>query len=34
VPRGFAFAGEQAGLVVEPAQIHVYADQRRVEGAA
>jgi glycerol transport system ATP-binding protein len=34
VPRGFALAGDQAGLVFEPAQIHVYADQRRVEGAA
>jgi glycerol transport system ATP-binding protein len=26
--------GGEAGLVFDPAQIHVYADSRRVEGAA
>ncbi|MBV8406890.1 MAG: ABC transporter ATP-binding protein [Alphaproteobacteria bacterium] len=33
VPRGPAI-GQEAALVFEPARIHVYADQRRVEGAA
>jgi glycerol transport system ATP-binding protein len=33
VPRGTPIEHE-AALVFEPAQIHVYADQRRVEGAA
>jgi glycerol transport system ATP-binding protein len=33
VPRGLSIEPEMA-LVFEPAQIHVYADQRRVEGAA
>ncbi|SJZ30668.1 glycerol transport system ATP-binding protein [Enhydrobacter aerosaccus] len=33
VPRGLSIEPEMA-LAFEPAQIHVYADQRRVEGAA
>ena len=33
VPRGLAVDSE-AALIFEPAQIHVYADSRRVEGAA
>ena len=34
VPRGLLLGGNEAGLVFEPNHIHVYADQRRVEGAA
>ncbi len=34
VPRGLSIAGNEAALAFDPAQIHVYADQRRVEGAA
>jgi glycerol transport system ATP-binding protein len=34
VPRGLSIAGNEAGLAFDPNQIHVYADQRRVEGAA
>ncbi|MBI2735141.1 MAG: ABC transporter ATP-binding protein [Rhodospirillales bacterium] len=34
MPRDLSIAGDEAGLVFEPAHIHVYADQRRVEGAA
>jgi glycerol transport system ATP-binding protein len=33
VPRGLSVNGE-AGLIFDPAQIHVYSDARRVEGAA
>ena len=34
VPNGQAVAEGAAGLVFDPAQIHVYADSRRVEGTA
>ena len=34
VPNGQAVAEGTAGLVFDPAQIHVYADSRRVEGTA
>jgi glycerol transport system ATP-binding protein len=34
VPNGQAVAEGMAGLVFDPAQIHVYADSRRVEGTA
>jgi glycerol transport system ATP-binding protein len=34
VPNGQAVAKGAAGLVFDPAQIHVYADSRRVEGTA
>ena len=34
VPKGVSIAGGAAGLVFDPAQIHVYADSRRVEGTA
>jgi glycerol transport system ATP-binding protein len=35
VPAGASIAGGgEAGLVFDPAQIHVYADSRRVEGTA
>jgi glycerol transport system ATP-binding protein len=34
VPNGSAVAQGPAGLVFDPAQIHVYADSRRVEGTA
>jgi glycerol transport system ATP-binding protein len=34
VPRGLSIAADEMALVFEPAQIHVYADSRRVEGAA
>jgi glycerol transport system ATP-binding protein len=34
VPNGFAIQGESVGLVFDPARVHVYADSRRVEGAA
>jgi len=34
MPKGLSIAGGAAGLVFDPAQIHVYADSRRVEGMA
>jgi glycerol transport system ATP-binding protein len=34
VPNGIAIAASAVGLVFDPAQIHVYADSRRVEGTA
>jgi glycerol transport system ATP-binding protein len=34
MPNGLTIAGSTAGLVFDPAQIHVYADSRRVEGTA
>jgi glycerol transport system ATP-binding protein len=34
VPNGAALPDGTAGLVFDPAQIHVYADSRRVEGTA
>jgi glycerol transport system ATP-binding protein len=34
MPKGLSIAGSAAGLVFDPAQIHVYADSRRVEGTA
>jgi glycerol transport system ATP-binding protein len=34
VPNGVALPDGTAGLVFDPAQIHVYADSRRVEGTA
>ncbi|HEY6716405.1 MAG TPA: ABC transporter ATP-binding protein [Reyranella sp.] len=34
MPKGLSIAGSAAGLVFDPAQIHVYADSRRVEGMA
>ena len=34
MPKGLSIAGSAAGLVFDPAQIHVYADSRRVEEAA
>jgi len=34
VPTGTALPHGTAGLVFDPAQIHVYADSRRVEGTA
>jgi len=34
MPKGLSIAGGAAGLVFDPAQIHVYADSRRVEGTA
>ena len=34
VPRGSTPDGEEVGLTFDPAQIHIYADSRRIEGAA
>jgi glycerol transport system ATP-binding protein len=34
MPKGLSIAGSAAGLVFDPAQIHVYADSRRIEGTA
>jgi glycerol transport system ATP-binding protein len=34
MPNGLTIAGSTAGLVFDPAQIHVYADSRRLEGTA
>jgi glycerol transport system ATP-binding protein len=34
MPNGLTIAGSTAGLVFDRAQIHVYADSRRVEGTA
>jgi len=34
VPSGFSIPGETAGLVFDPAHVHIYADSRLVEGTA
>ncbi len=34
VPPGFSIPGESAGLVFDPARVHVYADSRLVEGVS
>ena len=34
VPPGFSPSGDTAGLVFDPARVHVYADSLLVEGAA
>jgi glycerol transport system ATP-binding protein len=34
VPPGFSIPGNNAGLVFDPAHVHVYADSRLVEGVA
>jgi glycerol transport system ATP-binding protein len=34
VPLGPTPDGEEVGLTFDPAQIHVYADSRRIEGTA
>jgi glycerol transport system ATP-binding protein len=34
VPPGFSVQGNQAGLIFNPARVHVYADSRLVEGRA
>jgi glycerol transport system ATP-binding protein len=34
VPPGFSIPGPNAGLVFDPARVHVYADSRLVEGSA
>jgi len=34
VPPGFSIPGTKAGLVFDPARVHVYADSRLVEGGA
>jgi glycerol transport system ATP-binding protein len=34
VPPGFSIAGDAAGLIFDPAHVHVYADSRLVEGSA
>ena len=34
VPSGFSISGDTAGLIFDPAHIHVYADSRLVEGVA
>jgi glycerol transport system ATP-binding protein len=34
VPNGFSVPGHQAGLVFDPARVHVYADSLLVEGEA
>jgi glycerol transport system ATP-binding protein len=32
VPNGFSIAGSEAGLIFDPARVHIYADSRLVEG--
>jgi glycerol transport system ATP-binding protein len=34
VPPGFSISGTSAGLVFDPARVHVYADSRLVEGVS
>ena len=34
VPRDFSIPDNEAGLVFDPAHIHIYADSRLVEGTA
>jgi glycerol transport system ATP-binding protein len=34
IPPGFSISGDTAGLILDPAHIHVYADSRLVEGVA
>jgi glycerol transport system ATP-binding protein len=34
VPPGFSIQGEVAGLIFDPARVHVYADSLLIEGAA
>lgn len=34
VPNGFSIPGTEAGLVFDPARVHIYADSRLVEGTA
>jgi len=34
VPPGFSVSGNTAGLIFNPAHVHVYADSHLVEGVA